>query len=557
MRPRHRRPLRLDRGGFSGKVDGPPGDVLDRPRPPPHDPITRKATAMNRALRLLVGSLLIGIGATPARAGDDPSALPRSTPERQGVASSAILGFVDAADARLDSLHSFMMVRHGNVVAEGWWAPYGPESRHELYSLSKSFTSTAVGLAISEGKLSLDRRPGPGSSSPTTPRPSPGREPQVDAGPRPASACPPAIRPRPKLGIGPEALWTKNVPRAPGPVQAGVALPVQHAGHLTWLSAIVQKVTGHTVLDYLKPRLFEPLGIAEPTWEATPQGISLGGYGLSVRTEDIAKFGQLYLQKGNWRGKQLVPAGWVEEATARQTSNGSNPLSDWDQGYGYQFWRSRNGAYRGDGAFGQFCVVLPEQDAVVAITSGLNDLQGVLNLVWEKLLPALKPEAISEDPESVGRLQARLKTLTIRRPKGMGSSPTLAEVAGKTYAFPANERNLESIRVEPGPGPGDLAIVVKAGGKEQTIEAGGEGWTKGTYTYLPAGDKNPLAPRPGTRKIATSGAWVAADTYEARVVAYETPFVRTLRLRFAGDELFHDSEVNVRGKEPGLVGRRQ
>ena len=126
------------------------------------------------------------------------------------------------------------------------------------------------------------------------------------------------------------------------------------------LSAIVQKATGMTVLDYLKPRLFEPLGIEHPTWETSPQGVSAGGYGLSIRTEDIARFGQLYLQKGKWQGKQLVPEAWVEAATARQTSNGSNPQSDWDQGYGYQFWRCRHGAYRGDGAFGQYCIVLPE-----------------------------------------------------------------------------------------------------------------------------------------------------------------------------------------------------
>ena len=124
------------------------------------------------------------------------------------------------------------------------------------------------------------------------------------------------------------------------------------------LSAIVQKVTGMTVLDYLRPRLFEPLGIEHPTWGTSPQGISLGGYGLSIRTEDIARFGQLYLQKGKWHGKQLVPEAWIEAATARQTSNGSNPKSDWDQGYGYQFWRCRHGAFRGDGAFGQFCIVL-------------------------------------------------------------------------------------------------------------------------------------------------------------------------------------------------------
>ena len=131
------------------------------------------------------------------------------------------------------------------------------------------------------------------------------------------------------------------------------------------LSAIVQKATGKTVLDYLKPRLFDPLGIEHPTWETSPQGISAGGFGLSIRTEEIARFGQLYLQHGKWDGKQLVPADWVAAATSLQTSNGSNPLSDWDQGYCYQFWRCTHGAYRGDGAFGQYCIVMPEQDAVV------------------------------------------------------------------------------------------------------------------------------------------------------------------------------------------------
>src|SRR5262249_61880567 len=99
------------------------------------------------------------------------------------------------------------------------------------------------------------------------------------------------------------------------------------------------------------------------------QGISLGGFGLSVRTEDIARFGQLYLQKGQWQGKQLVPAAWVETATARHMSNGSSPISDWEQGYGYQFWRARHGFYRGDGAHGQFFNFMPPYYTVLAHTA--------------------------------------------------------------------------------------------------------------------------------------------------------------------------------------------
>src|SRR5204863_6543411 len=151
-----------------------------------------------------------------------------------------------------------------------------------------------------------------------------------------------------------------------------------------------------------------------------PQGISAGGFGLNVRTEDIAKFGQLYLQKGKWQGRQLVPDSWVEAATARQTSNGSSPKSDWDQGYGYQFWRCRHRAYRGDGAFGQYCVVMPEQDAVIAITSGLRDLQAVLNLAWDKLLPGLKAGPLAADEAAVKDLESVVKGLALHVPEGAG-----------------------------------------------------------------------------------------------------------------------------------------
>src|SRR5829696_8334198 len=247
--------------------------------------------------------------------------LPRTTPEAQGISSSAVLSFIEAAD-KIDSMNSFMLLRHGNVVAEGWWTPYSAPSPHSLYSLSKSFTSTAVGLAIAEGKLSLDD--------------------EVikffpDDVPADASANLKSMRVSDLLRMSTghqaepqrtaEAAWTKTFLAQPVPFKPGTHFLYNTAG--TYMqSAIVQKVSGQTVLDYLRPRLFEPLGIENPTWEASPQGISAGGFGLSVRTEDIAKFGQLYLQKGNWNGKQLVPASWVAEATARQTSNGSSPSSD-------------------------------------------------------------------------------------------------------------------------------------------------------------------------------------------------------------------------------------
>ena len=173
------------------------------------------------------------------------------------------------------------------------------------------------------------------------------------------------------------------------------------------------KVTGQTVFDFLTPRLFEPLGIENAVWDKSPQGINLGGYGLHIRTEDVVKLGLLYLQKGKWRGKQIVPADWVAAATTRQTSNGSNPNSDWDQGYCYQFWRSRHNAFRGDGAAGQFCIVMPDEDTVVAITAQTGDMQAELNVVWDKLLPAIQKKKLPENPDAEAKLKETLSKLSI------------------------------------------------------------------------------------------------------------------------------------------------
>src|SRR5205085_7858891 len=240
-----------------------------------------------------------------------------------------------------------------------------------LYSLSKSFTSTAVGLAIAEGKLSLDDEMV--KLFPDDVPPSTGNNLRLM---RVSDLLRMSTGQQTEPPRKPDEVWTRTFLAHQVPFKPGTHF-LYNTSATYMLSAAVQKATGQTLLDYLKPRLFDPLGIENPTWEKSPQGISTGGYGLSVRTEDIAKFGQLYLQKGKWNGRQLVPEAWVGAATARQTSNGSNPRSDWDQGYGYQFGRRRRGAYRGDGAVGQVWVVLPEQDAVVAITPEGRSVEAV------------------------------------------------------------------------------------------------------------------------------------------------------------------------------------
>ena len=367
-------------------------------------------------LRFLFKPALAGVWLLAAGTAGAQGPLPRSTPEAQGVSSAGVRAYLEAADREVKSMHSFMLIRHGHVVAEAWWKPQTPEMAHQLWSLSKSFTSTAVGLAVADGKLKLD-------------------DPVLKFFPEEAPAevsdhlRAMTVRDLLTMTCGHETEVKLSMTDTVPWVRAFLAHPVPHAPgtHFQYntpgthmLSAIVRKVTGETVLEYLQPRLFAPLGIDHPEWPASPQGNTIGGWGLKVRTEDIAKFGQLYLQKGQWQGKSLIPAPWVEQASARQVPNAAgrkNPdESDWAQGYGFQFWRCRHGAYRGDGKDGQFCLVLPEQDVVVAITADTGDMQQELNVVWDHLLPALQKGPLPEQPEELAKLKALTARLTVSPP---------------------------------------------------------------------------------------------------------------------------------------------
>lgn len=492
----------------------------------------------------------------PLLRADSSRALPRSVPERQGISSSDILAFVEAADKQIDQMHSFMLVRHGYVVAEGWWGPYDSQTPHVLYSLSKSFTSTAVGLAIAEGKLSLDDE-----VLKFFPEDAP-KEPSANLRSmrvrdllrmNTGHQTEPTLRraePAPQTMDDP---WTKKFLAHPVPFKPGSHF-LYNSPATYMLSAIVQKVTGQTVLDYLRPRLLDPLGFKDPHWVTSPEGISAGAYGFFARTEEIASFGQFYLQKGKWRGRQLVPASWVEQATALQTSNGSSPKSDWDQGYGFQFWRSRHNTYRGDGAFGQYCIVMPELDAVLAITSGVRSMQAVMDLVWEKLLPAMKPRALPEDTAARRKLETKLAALRVNLPPGDSTSPLAAKVSGQWYEFPENERGIKAVALDLS--SSSPALVVRTSSSETRTPLGIGSWAKSQGSFSNGMDR--FLSVPERLQIAASGVWATADTFTIKLVAHETPFYSTLTMRFEGERLVVDSEYNVAfgpTKLPQLVGQ--
>lgn len=485
----------------------------------------------------------------------DLSPFPRSTPEAQGIRSGAILDFLEAADRDIQYLHSLLLLRRGTVVAEGYWSPYQASDQHIFFSLSKSFTSTAIGMLVADGRLTVE-------------------DPVLQHFPdfAPSSPSDNLKKMRVKhlltMNTGHDVDPTRPV-RQGGPEwrREFLALPVEHepGTHFVYnsaatymLSAIVQQLTGQRMVEFLGPRLFEPLGIEGPTWETSPEGIDAGGWGLSARTVDIARFGHLYLQGGLWQGPQIVPRAWVDAATSFQVPNASsgNVNPDWQQGYGYQFWRCQHGAYRGDGAFGQFCIVLPEQEAVVAITSGVPDMQAVLNLVWEHLLPALGSEPLPEDAAQAGRLADRLASLRMAPVAGQATSPRAAEIAGRSFAVAPNDDGIASLTFDfSGP---DATIAIRSESGEQRIACAFGGWTRGEADIESAyrmylGTQGPLP-----NEVAASGAWTAEDTYTAELWWYETPFRRTLTCRFSDDGVRVTQQANLSFgslERPTLEGR--
>lgn len=470
----------------------------------------------------------------PATAAND---LPRSSPERQGIDSAAILQFVEALESQIHDIHSFMLLRHGSVVAEGWWSPYGPEHPHMLFSLSKSFTATAVGLALSEGRFSIDDRVQ--SFFP-------------DEMPAEVNDFLAAMSVRHLLSMSSghaEDTWSYMVERADRNwIRGFFEVPVLHApgthflyntGATYVLSAVIQKTTGMKLVDYLQSRLFAPLGIENATWEESPQGISLGGIGLRIKTEDIARFSQLYLQKGLWNGQRILPEGWVEEATALQIVNGDMPDSDWTQGYGYQFWRCRHGAYRGDGAFGQYGVVMPEQDAVLAITSGIDllEMQQPLNLVWEILLPAMHPGPLPENSAPHNRLTEKLAHLHVLPVQGEAASPAASQVSGRTYAVDANELMIETMSLDFT--DSGCTVRFKTAAREERVVCGYSRWEEGQTALFNEPGVSASSP------IVASGAWTAEDRFTMVVRLVETPFFHTMLYHVVGADLMLETRVNV------------
>lgn len=339
---------------------------------------------------------------TPAKSNENSDLERSKTPTFLLTAADSLWSRA-AADSL--ELHSMMIVKNGEVIYESWQNGADADTKHILNSVSKTFTSIAVGMAIDEGKLSLDEKVVsifpeylPATISENLA--------EMNVRDLLTMTCGHATDHTYEMQnlakTDTTFNWVRQFLAYPVEYRPGVIYCYNSVGTLM-LSAIVQKRTGEKLIDFLRTRLFDPLGIEDPCWEATKDGISYGGWGLYLKTEDLAKTGQLLLQKGNWNGKQLIPSQWVEQMSKMQVESSPAGINlvelaedsssdidpDWIQGYGYQMWMCRNNAVRADGARGQFIILLPEQNSVVVMTANTPRMQEELNLVWKYILPAI------------------------------------------------------------------------------------------------------------------------------------------------------------------------
>ncbi len=368
---------------------------------------------------------------------------PRSSPSAQGVDPVAIVALIDAfeADPRIEP-HGLIVARHGHRIAEGYWAPHAAGRPRLVYSLSKTFTGSALALQLGEGRLTLDDLVAD-------------HLPDLlhDADPRTRQL---RIRHLASMSTGHdrEMLLDAFVADPGDPVRGFFHLPPDHEPGSIFaynqppvlaLATILQRLAGERVADYLRPRLLDPLGIGELRWQQL-NGVDLGFSGVFTDLDAVARLGQLYLDEGVWDGTRLLPDGWVREASRPQIANPNEPDPDWQQGYGFQLWMSRHG-YRGDGAFGQLMVVLPEHDAAVAVFANVADhMQAELDHVWAHLLPAMgpspRPAGVADDAladrlaglslptagERVGGTAPRPASGELTRADGVSSHPTVTSV---------------------------------------------------------------------------------------------------------------------------------
>ena len=405
--------------------------------------------------------------------------LPRSTPAQEGVNPDAISQFVKTLMAVPQTdIHHVMVVRHGKVIAEAHPAPFTQEDVHTLYSCSKTFTMLAIGMLVDEGKLSvndkvIDLLP--------------------DKAPKAKSVALKAMTVKHLLtmtaGIKPSLELRQE---SKDWARTWLAQPVTKLGKFQYdsmctfmLAAIVQRLTGMKLLEFLNERFFHPLGIYEADWEESPDGINVGGWGLRLAAESMAKAGICIMNKGKWEGKQLISANWIDEASRKHTnySKLGKRQTDTNQGYCYQMWRCLlPGAFRADGAYGQFIVMSPERDLVVVITGVSENTGKELATIWDKLIPGVKQAPLPADGNAQRNLTDYLATLSLKMLVGNESNG----MKSITLSLGENTRHYKTMQLDYNGGEQRYDITLtSADSTEQKYPAAYLRWAKISTSHVP------------------------------------------------------------------------
>ena len=441
------------------------------------------------------------------------SEFPRCTPESQGISSAVLTGVLRELNL-LEYMKGIVILRRGNLICEARWAPWDGETPQALWSLSKSFTSCAVGLARSEKRLDLDDKLidfFPEYRSCVT------DEKMFDVTLRDLltmrsghAQCAVIFAWSDTAGDWVRGFLSSRLTFTPG------SRFVYNSAATYMLSAVVRRVTGLNVREYLMSRLFEPLEIAPGPWESCPAGTNYGGFGFHLKLMDLAKFAQLILNKGRWQGKQLLPADYLEEAILPHADNSMNEHPDWKCGYGYQFWRSRHG-FRGDGACGPYALMLPEEGMAVAVQATLTDMGRILDLLWEKLLPAVQNSPLPEDKSGLAELEALVRTLAVpAAPAGQN-----AEKRSCDFVFGPNSVGIEGGSLEIT--PEECVLSLKTPHGMEKLRAGFGRFARSTAQL------QDFRPHP----LAGCASWKGADLLEINLLFLDGTFRDTWEIEFA------------------------
>ncbi len=440
------------------------------------------------------------------------SSLPRTTPESVGISSETLIRLMERLK-KLDSLNSIMIMRHGKVCLEGWWKPYRQQMPHMLFSLSKSFVSVAIGIAQEENLLNVSDKLikfFPEYDSVITDD----QMRNVTLHHLLSMASGHDGCAKPHMEADPEQEYVRGFLSSKLGFKPGEHFAYNSAATYM-LAAIIKKLTGLNVREYLMPRLFIPLGIAPGIWESCPKGTNYGGWGLYLKTEDIAKFANLLLNNGCHEGKQLIPAAYLAKATKMQSDNSMNASPDWKLGYGYQFWISQHG-FRGDGASGQYAIVVKEKNLAIATTSCIENMQDILTAFWEELIPYLEDAPLSEQPETHIILRNIMSDLTMPTAKGELNGPAKNQI----FEFIPNEAGINSCSVEFGEGECALTFVTDNG-----LEQLRAGFGSHRISTLKLTD---VIPHP----TAASAAWISENVLEIQAFCIDGTFRDAYTINF-------------------------